>query len=92
MQWIDEKTGKPYPGKPMPRYIVGVPAHFNMDSMGYNADVINKQPNTVSWAELLNKKWKGRVALLKDPGIAMQDVGNAVNALGIMKFKSTWAT
>ena len=88
VQWIDEKTGKPHPGKPMPRYVVGVPAHFNMDSMGYNGDVINKPPNKVSWAELLNKKYEGRVALLKDPGIAMQDVANAASALGIMKFKS----
>ena len=29
-------------GKPMPRYIVGPPAHFNADSIGYNADVITE--------------------------------------------------
>jgi putative spermidine/putrescine transport system substrate-binding protein len=87
VQWIDESTGKPHKGQPMPRYIVGIPAHFNMDSMGYLGDVITKQPNQVSWAELLNAKWKGRTALLNDPGIAMQDAGNAVQALGLMKFK-----
>ena len=37
--------------------------------------------------ELLNKKWKGRVALLKDPGIVMQDIGNALKAQGIFKPK-----
>ena len=72
---------------PMPRYIVGPPAHFNADSIGYNADVLKKLPNQVGWQELLNKKWKGRVALLKDPGIVMQDIGNALKAQGIFKPK-----
>ena len=85
VQWIDEKTGKPYGGQPMPRYIVGTPAHFNADSVGYNADVLTKAPNQVGWQELLNTKWKGKVALLKDPGIVMQDIGNALKALGIFK-------
>jgi putative spermidine/putrescine transport system substrate-binding protein len=85
--WIDEKTGKPIGGKPMPRYIVGTPAHFNADSVGYNADVIQKAPNQVGWQELLNKKWQGKVGLLKDPGIVMQDIGNALKALGIFKPK-----
>ena len=71
----------------MPRYIVGPPAHFNADSIGYNADILKKAPNQVGWQELLNKKWKGKVALLKDPGIVMQDVGNALKALGIFKPK-----
>jgi putative spermidine/putrescine transport system substrate-binding protein len=58
-----------------------------MDSMGYLSTVINKQPGQVNWSELLNPAWKGRVALLNDPGIAMQDAGNAVKALGLMSFK-----
>jgi putative spermidine/putrescine transport system substrate-binding protein len=87
VQWIDEKTGKPYPGKPMPRYVIGPTAHFNMDSMGYNGDVIKKAPGQVSWANLLNKTYAGRVAVIGDPGIGMQDLGMAVKALGLMKFK-----
>jgi putative spermidine/putrescine transport system substrate-binding protein len=86
VQWWDEKTNKAYHGKPQPRWILGPPAHFNMDSMGYNGDVIKKAPTQVHWSELLNPKWKGRVALLNDPGIAMQDTGNAVKSLGLMKF------
>ena len=86
VQWVDELTGKPYPGKAQPRWIVGPPAHFNMDSMGYNSDVIKKTPEKVSWAELLNPAWKGRVAVLNDPAIAMQDLGNAVQALGLIRF------
>jgi putative spermidine/putrescine transport system substrate-binding protein len=86
VRWIGE-NGKPIGGKPQPRWIVGPAAHFNVDSMGYNTDVINKRPEQVSWAELLNTKWKGRVALLRDPGIMAQDAAFAASALGLMKFK-----
>jgi putative spermidine/putrescine transport system substrate-binding protein len=86
VQWVtNERTNKTT--GPMPRYVVGPPAHFNADSIGYNADVLKKQPTQVGWPELLNKTWKGRVALLKDPGIVMQDVGNALKAQGIFKPK-----
>jgi putative spermidine/putrescine transport system substrate-binding protein len=88
VQWWDTKANAAFGGKPEPRLILGPPAHFNMDSMGYNGDVIKKQPGQVSWAELLNAKHKGRVAILNDPGIAMADLGNAVQALGLMKFKN----
>jgi putative spermidine/putrescine transport system substrate-binding protein len=86
VRWIGD-NGKAIGGKPQPRWIVGPAAHFNADSMGYNADVIKKAPNQVSWAELLNKKWKGRVSLLRDPGIMTQDAAAAVGALGILKIK-----
>jgi putative spermidine/putrescine transport system substrate-binding protein len=84
VQWVVNEGTNATRG-PMPRYVVGPPAHFNADSIGYNADVLTKAPNQVGWAELLNKKWKGKVALLKDPGIVMQDVGNALKAQGIFK-------
>ena len=84
VRWIGE-DGKPIGGKPQPRYIVGPAAHFNADSMGYNSDVVQKAPNQVSWAELLNAKWKGRVSLLRDPGIMSQDAAFAASALGLMK-------
>jgi putative spermidine/putrescine transport system substrate-binding protein len=86
VRWIGE-NGKPIGGKPQPRFIVGPAAHFNADSMGYNADVVQKAPNKVSWAELLNTKWKGRVSLLRDPGIMTQDAAAAVGALGLLKIK-----
>jgi putative spermidine/putrescine transport system substrate-binding protein len=87
VQWWDESKNAPYKGKPLPKWVVGGTAHFNMDSMGYNGDVIKKAPNQVHWGELLNPAWKGRVALLNDPAIAMQDAGNAARQLGLMKFK-----
>ena len=86
VRWIGE-NGKPIGGKPQPRFIVGPAAHFNADSMGYNADVIKKRPEQMSWAELLNTKWKGRVSLLRDPGIMSQDAAFAAQALGLMRFK-----
>jgi putative spermidine/putrescine transport system substrate-binding protein len=86
VQWVVNEATNATKG-PMPRYVVGTPAHFNADSIGYNADVIQKQPNQVGWEYLLNKTYKGRVALLKDPGIVMQDIGNALKALGIFKPK-----
>ena len=87
VQWWNQATNKPFGGKPQPRWLLGPPAHFNMDSMGYDGSVLNKAPGQVSWAELLNTKWKGRVAVLNDPAIAMDDLGNAVKALGLMKIK-----
>jgi putative spermidine/putrescine transport system substrate-binding protein len=86
VRWIGD-NGRPIGGKPQPRYIVGPAAHFNADSMGYNADVVKKAPTKVSWAELLNTKWKGRVSLLRDPGIMTQDAAAAVGALGILHIK-----
>jgi len=85
--WWDPASNKAIKGKPQPEYVLGGISHFNMDSMGYNGDVIKKQPNQVHWGELLNPAWKGRVATLNDPGIAMQDLGKAVEDLGLMKFK-----
>jgi putative spermidine/putrescine transport system substrate-binding protein len=88
VQWWNERTNSAIGGKPQPRWTVGPPAHFNMDSMGYDGNVLKKRPEQVSWAELLNNRWKGRVAVLNDPGIAMADLGNAVQALGLMRFKN----
>ena len=87
VQWIDETTGKPAGGLPEPQSVIGVPHAFNMDSMGYNSEVIQLEPGKVSWAQLLNPKWKGRVSILNDPTIGMIDAGNAASAMGLMKFK-----
>src|SRR5262245_10993571 len=75
VQWWDEGKNAAYKGKPQPGTILGPPAHFNMDSMGYDGNIIKKAPNQVHWGELMNPAWKGRVALLNDPGIAMEDAG-----------------
>ena len=50
VQWIDQQTGRPHGGALMPRHVVGVPAHFSAESIGYLADVIPRAPARVSWA------------------------------------------
>ena len=87
VQWVTNEAHQRDDGARCPGTSSVRPAHFNADSIGYNADVLKKLPNQVGWQELLNKQWKGKVALLKDPGIVMQDVGNALKALGIFKPK-----
>ena len=87
VQWIDEHTGKPYRGLPEPRYVDGVPTYFNMDGIGYNRRILKRPPEAVSWGELFNPAWRGRVALFGTPQIGLQDAGNAAEALGLMRFK-----
>lgn len=88
VQWVDERTGKPYRGLPEPRYVNGVPGIFNMDSIGYNARVIDRAPERVSWAELLNRRWKGRVALFSGAQVALLDTANAAEAAGLLRFRN----
>lgn len=82
VSWVDESTGQTVGDEPL--YTIGTAHNFNMDAMGYNADVIQKEPNEVDWVELLNASYKGRVAILNDPGIGMQDVGIAAVTLGLI--------
>jgi putative spermidine/putrescine transport system substrate-binding protein len=91
VQWVDQQTGKPYGNEPMPRYVTGVPAHFTAESIGYLPDVIQKLPRRVSWAELLNARWKGRVAVQNDPAVALVDLAQAVQALGVLRFENVAA-
>ena len=85
VQWVDESTGKPVGLEP--KFCTGLPGTFNFDSFGYNSSVLKKQPEVVSWAELLNARWKGRVGLNGfDPQGGLQDVANAVQAARLMRF------
>jgi putative spermidine/putrescine transport system substrate-binding protein len=84
VQWVDESSGKPVGREP--RFCTGVPGTFNFDSFGYRADILRKRPEELSWAELLNRRWRGRVALLNDPQVGFQDTANAVQAAGLIKF------
>ena len=84
--WADPETGEVGEGTEEPDFITMVGHNFNVDSMGYNSEVIQKEPGDVSWAELFNPEWRGRAALLNDPGIGMMDAANAAEATGAMKF------
>ena len=78
--WVDEH-GKPTKGPS--RYISGVPTFHNADSMGYNTKEV--APVT-SWGELLNPKYKGRVALVSTPQVGCMDAAMALEAIGEIKF------
>jgi putative spermidine/putrescine transport system substrate-binding protein len=86
VSWVDESTGQPVGDEPA--YTIGPPNNFNMDSMGYNGDVIQMEPDQVDWPELFNPSYRGRVALLNDPGIGLQDAAAAAVASGMMTFGS----
>jgi putative spermidine/putrescine transport system substrate-binding protein len=85
--WADPETGDVSGDTPEPDFITMVGHNFNMDSMGYNSEVIQMEPEEVSWSELFNPEWRGRVAVLNDPGIGMMDCANAAEATGIMQFE-----
>jgi putative spermidine/putrescine transport system substrate-binding protein len=87
VQWGNEDGSGAKSGMDEPPGITGVPGYFNMDSMGYNSDVIKKEPEELSWAELLNPQWKGRVAIVADPGIGFPDAASAAEAAGLITFK-----
>ena len=82
VEWIDERSGRP--AGPEPRFCTGVPGYLNFDSFGYNARVIRRQPHELSWAELLNRKWAGRVALQNDLA-GLQEAGIAARELGLLR-------
>ena len=71
VQWVDESTGQTVGDEPL--YTIGPPNIFNMDSMGYNADVIHEGAQRSLLGRALQREYKGRVALLNDPGIGLQD-------------------
>src|SRR5262249_7022721 len=85
VQWVDESTGKTVGSEPL--FASGVPGLFNFDSFGYNARVVRKEPEELSWAEFLNKRWHGRVVLDSDVHVGLQDTANAVQAAGLMRFR-----
>lgn len=66
-----------------------LPYVHNVDSLGYNANVIPRgQPYvTESWAWLFDEKWKGRVALVNAPTIGLFDAALAAQATGRMTFQ-----
>lgn len=66
-----------------------MPYVHNVDSFGYNSTVIPKgiPYETESWGWLLDRRYKGRVALVNDPTIGLFDAALAVEAQGLMRFQ-----
>ncbi len=62
----------------------GVPSVYNADTLGIRPDLI-KRP-IESWAELLNKEFSGKVALVDGASTGIQDVAMAMEAAGLVKY------
>ena len=65
-----------------------LPYVHNVDSFGYNTDVIPQgiPYETESWAWLLDERWQGKVGIINAPTIGIFDLALAVQAKGLMKF------
>lgn len=67
-----------------------MPYVHNVDSFGYNTNVIKKgiAYETESWSWLLDDEYKGQVALINAPTIGIFDAALAAQAKGLMKFEN----
>ena len=66
-----------------------MPYVHNVDSFGYNTNLISKGVpyQTESWSWLLDEKNKGKVALVNAPTIGIFDAALAAQGAGLIKFK-----
>ena len=60
------------------------PMFFQMDSIGYNSKYVKAEDNTLSWGELFNPKYRGRVALFGIDWLGMLDAALGMKALGLL--------
>lgn len=81
----DGSLGKKFTGN-----VSFLPYVHNVDSFGYNTNVIPKgiPYKTESWAWLLDEKWRGKVGIVNAPTIGLFDLALAVQAKGLMVFKN----
>lgn len=61
-------------------WLSGVPSVYNADTLGIRPSLVNKRIE--SWAELLNPKFAGKVALVDIPSVGVMDVAMALEAQG----------
>ena len=73
MMYLDEARTK----------ISFLPAFFQMDSIGYNAGKIQAENNSLSWGDLFNPKYRGKVALYGIDWLGMLNAAMGMQALGI---------
>ncbi|GAB1266345.1 ABC transporter substrate-binding protein [Aurantivibrio infirmus] len=66
-----------------------LPYVHNVDSFGYNSNVIAKgiPYQTESWGWLLNKEYSGRVAVVNAPTIGLFDLVLATQTLGLVEYE-----
>jgi putative spermidine/putrescine transport system substrate-binding protein len=84
VQWGADDGSGPSDDAVEPPAVTAVPTTYSVESLGYRTDDLPLPPEQVSWGELLNGRWKGRVALMNDPGVGLQDAALAAEATGVM--------
>jgi len=70
-----------------------LPYVHNVDSFGYNTNVIKKgiPYETESWGWLLDEKYRGRVGIVNAPTIGLFDLALAAQAKNLMSFENIGA-
>lgn len=69
------------------RWISMLPTVHNVDSFAYRPDMIVGDPPN-SWADLLDARWQGRVALVDEPAIGIFDAILAAQASEALSFQT----
>ena len=70
------------------RWISMLPTVHNLDSFAFRADAVNGDNATMSsWAALLDRRWRGSVALVDEPAIGIFDAALAAQACGEASFR-----
>lgn len=64
-----------------------LPTFYNFDSFAVEASGMDVDRDVTSWADLLDPKWAGRVALVDEPAIGLFDLALALSAAGRMEFQ-----
>lgn len=79
----DDTLGKNFTGN-----ISFLPYVHNVDSFGYNTNVVpvGKAYETESWSWLLDEKWKGKTAVINSPTIGIFDLALAAESKRLMTF------
>ncbi|TCT07158.1 putative spermidine/putrescine transport system substrate-binding protein [Tepidamorphus gemmatus] len=72
-----------------PTHVISMlPTVHNFDSFAYLPTAVNGGPEAaVSWGDLLDERWSGRVALVDEPAIGIFDAALAAQARGEMSFE-----
>tara|TARA_B110000858_G_scaffold193601_1_gene246474 strand:+ start:26994 stop:28280 length:1287 start_codon:yes stop_codon:yes gene_type:complete len=67
-----------------------LPYVHNMDSFGYNTNIIDEgiPYETESWGWLLDERWRGKVGIINEPTIGIFDLALAAQAKGLMTFEN----
>ena len=74
LMWADEaKTKAKY-----------LPYMYQFDSVGYNPNYVEARNNKLSWGELFNPKYRGKVALYGIDWLGMLDATLGMQALGLI--------